>query len=159
MDLKKEFEEYREIYNKYFDAITKEQNAATEKKKEIIEKDKEDLQLSIDSKEKHEMLEEYMLFAYRISLISSDMAKISQRLLYLNETSVRKGIDLELSEEDKGFIRGISDTHKTTYVIDSNGNLASKTKDLEEIIKSRLKERKDMTYAYLEEIRKSEANE
>jgi len=155
MDFKKEFTEYRNIYNTYFDSLEQESKKAAQKTTEIIQKDKEDIQMQLDSKEKQEMLQEYMYLLMSIQLISVDMYKISQRLLYINEAAIRKSIDLELSEEDKKFIQGLSLENKLTYVIDSNGNLTPKMAGLEDIIRKRVAGQKDKTYLYLEQIRKS----
>lgn len=155
MNLKKEFSEYRDTYNTYVDALKKESEIAEEKRKQIIEKDKEDIAIQNDSKEKHSMVEEYMFQVYKINLIQSDLQKISQRLLYINEASIRTSFNLELSEEDSKFIKALAMENQTSYVIDSNGNLSSKVAGLDEIIKKRVSERKDMIHSYLAEIRKS----
>lgn len=154
MNLINEYKEYKTIYNIYSDSLKETVKSAQENRKQIIVKDKEDIQAQNDSKEKQGMLVEYMIYIYKITLIQNDLQKIAERLLYINEASVRNNQDLELQEEDKKFMDSLSLNSSSTYAIE-NGKLTPKVKGLEDVIKKQVEERTDMSYTYMDAIRNS----
>lgn len=154
MDLKEEFKEYRKIYNIYYDELESLQVLAEKKKKEIILKDKEDIQMQLDSKEKAGLLEDYMLNLYKLGLLQVDISKLAERLLYINEASIRNNDNLELTEEDQKFIKGLSMNQASSYAV-TNGKVVERVEGLDDIIRKQVSSRPDMIAQTMKNIRET----
>jgi len=157
MDLKQEFKEYRHIYNVYFDAFQDKQTAAKKLEDEIFEKDKQDIEAQFESKEKMDLLEEYMLITNEIHLILNDMSKVAERILYISEAAVRNKQNLELSEVDDTFVKNLSSNGKSTYAID-HGQLKPRFAGIKEVLQKQISEKTEAKYLTLEQIRNFRKN-
>lgn len=152
MDLKNQFTEYKRVYDVYFNEFNTLKDSLENVEKNIIEQDKKDIEKQSESKDKFEMLAEYMFLQYKMQLILNDMSKISERLCFINESAVRTSTDLELSEENKTFLKNLVQYNSSSYVIDNN-KLASKVEGLDDIIRKKVGEDKEKQYLHLDMIR------